>query len=161
MVVENILENIFKVKNECFQHFKMKVFIFKNFFFSYEVETISWEGKVKLFRQWFWSYLDIKNEYSQCFKITFFTFLKIFEENVETDFWESDSKCSKLFKLRDDHSKRFSSYLDVRNECSKRLKMILFTFFASYWVTNLKLFSGKARKSIQSFLNPKVVIRSV
>ena len=37
----------------------------------------------------------------------------------------------------------------------------IFQFFANFWVTKLKLFSGKARQSVQSYLNPKFVKKSI
>ena len=36
-----------------------------------------------------------------------------------------------------------------------------FQFFAYIWVTKLKLFSWKARKSLESFLNPKLFKASI
>ena len=61
-------------------------------FFSDEVEPVFWEseekrsklfkskyGHEKLLRKWFWSYLELKNEYSECLKRAFLNFLQIFE----------------------------------------------------------------------------------
>ena len=36
-----------------------------------------------------------------------------------------------------------------------------FDLFANFWVTKLKLFSGKVRQSIEDYLNPKLVIGSI
>ena len=36
----------------------------------------------------------------------------------------------------------------------------IFQFFANFWVTKLKPFSGKVRQSIQNYLNQNLVIRS-
>ena len=57
-----------------------------------EIETVFWESEAKHwklfqskdsdrehFRKWFWSYLEVKNEYSKTFEMTFFIFLQFFE----------------------------------------------------------------------------------
>ena len=36
----------------------------------------------------------------------------------------------------------------------------IFQFFVSFWVTNLKLFSGKVKQSVQNYLDRNLVIRS-
>ena len=36
----------------------------------------------------------------------------------------------------------------------------IFQFFAKFWVTKLKSFSGKVRKSVQNYLNQNLVIRT-
>ena len=61
-------------------------------FLSDEVETVFWEsetepwrsfkfkvGHRKLFRKWFWIYLELKNECSERWKRAFFSFLLIFD----------------------------------------------------------------------------------
>ena len=41
------------------------------------------------------------------------------------------------------------------------LNLAFFSFFANFWVTKLKVFSGKVRKSVQNYLNQTLVIRSI
>ena len=37
----------------------------------------------------------------------------------------------------------------------------IFQFFANFWIAKLKLFSGKARQSIQKYLNQNLVLGSI
>ena len=89
---------------------------------------------------------------------------KFSSDEVQTASWESNGKCQKLFKSKFRHMKLlrkwFWSYLELKNECSERLKRIFFNFFANFWVTKLKSFSGKSRQSFQVQLNSKLVTES-
>ena len=73
-------------------------------------------------------------------------------DEVETLFWESKAKRSTLFKSKFRYRKLprklFWRYLQVKNECSERLKR----------VTKLKRFSGKGSKSVQDYLNQNLVV---
>ena len=50
--------------------------------------------------------------------------------------------------------------LELKYECSERLKRVLFSFFANFWVTELKPFSGKVRQRLQIYLNQNLIIRT-
>ena len=60
-------------------------------------------------------------------------FFKFLNDEVETIYWTSEPKRSKLFKSKFGHRKLFRnlfwSYLKVKNECSQRLEMTFFTFW--------------------------------
>ena len=60
-------------------------------------------------------------------------FFKFLNDEVETIYWTSEAKRSKLFKSKFGHRKFFRnlfwSYLKVKNECSQRLEMTFFTFW--------------------------------
>ena len=83
---------------------------------------------------------------------------------VETVLCESEAKHWNVFKSKFGHRKllrkRFWSFFELKNECSEHLKRSFFSFFATFWVTKLKPFSGKMRQSIQKYLNQNLVIGS-
>ena len=91
-------------------------------------------------------------------------FCKFFSEEVLTVFWEGEGKCSNLFKSKLCHRKLprkwFLCKLELKNECSKRLKKVFFSFFANFWLTKLKPFSGKVRQSVPNYLNQNLGIGS-
>ena len=66
----------------------------------------------------------------------FLVFCKILSDEVGTIFWESEAKPSILFKSRFGHRKGlrkfFWNYLDLKNECCKRLRSTFFSFF-QWW----------------------------
>ena len=83
-----------------------------------EVETVFWESEAKrsklfkskfshrkLLRKCFQSYLEVKSECSERLKKIFFSFCKFLSDEVETFFWESEVKRSKLFKSKFGHRK--------------------------------------------------------
>ena len=87
-------------------------------FLSDDVETVFWESEAKrsklfklkfchrkLFRKWFWSSLELKNECSERLKRTFSVFCKFLTDKVETVSWESEARRSKLFKPKLGHRK--------------------------------------------------------
>ena len=53
------------------------------------------------------------------------------------------------------------NYLEVKNECSRRLTMDFSFFFSHFSVNKLKMFLGKARQSMQNCVNPKSDIENV
>ena len=75
----------------------------------------------KLLRKWFWSFLELKNKYCGRLKIAFFY-----------HFWESEARCSKLFKFKVGHRMHFRkwlwSYLELKTDCSECLKRGFFSF---------------------------------
>ena len=68
-------------------------------------------------------------------------FCKFLSDKVETVFCENEAKRSKLFKSKFDQRKLlrkwFWSYLELKNECSERLKRAFFSF--------LEIFDGRSR----------------
>ena len=91
-------------------------------------------------------------------------FCKFLSDEVEIVFCEGEAKRSKLFISKFGHRKVlrkwFWSYLDLKNESSERLERALFSFFANFWVTKLKPFSGKVKQSVQNYLYQHLVIGS-
>ena len=79
-------------------------------------------------------------------------------------FWKSEAKHQKLFKSKFGYKKLlrkwFWSYLDLKNECSERLKKAFFRLFAIFWVTKSKPFSWKVRQNIKNCLDQNLVIGS-
>ena len=95
LVIGNFLENGFdstlSSKTNVLSVWKGHFSVFCKFL-SDEVETVFWEseteswrsfkfkvGHRKLFRKWFWNYLELKNECSERWKRAFFSFLLIFD----------------------------------------------------------------------------------
>ena len=101
--------------------------------------------------------LSSKTSVVSVWKRHFTIFLKCLSDQVETIFWQSEAKCSNLFKSKFGHRKLpriwFWYYLEFKNECSERLKKAFFQFFAKFWMMKLKRFSGKVRESVENFLN--------
>ena len=95
-------------------------------------------------------------------KEEFSVFLQFMNDKGETNFWESKAKHQKLFKLQFGHRnllrKWFWSFLELKNQICGRLKIAFFSFFASFWLTKLKPFSGKLRQNVQNYLNQNLVI---
>ena len=108
LVIGSFLENGFQAtlssKMNILSVWKEHVCVFRNFLID-EVETMFWEsetepsrpskfkvGRRKLFRIWFWSDLEVKNEWSEHLEREIFSFLQIFSDEVETIFWESEAK---------------------------------------------------------------------
>ena len=77
----------------------------------------------------------------------FSVFCKFFSDEVETTFWESEAKRSKLFKSKLGHRKLlikwFWSYLELKNECSERLKRAFFSFLQIFEWRSSNRFLGK------------------
>ena len=110
--------------------------------------------------------------------MAFFNFLQIFEWRNWNCFlgkWGKAMK-SKLFfgKVRQSNQNCLNSKLATKSILHNSLKLpwgqkgMLWAFghgafdlFANFWVTKLKLFSGKVRQSIEDYLNPKLVIGSI
>ena len=119
----------------------------------------------KVFRKWFWSYLELKNKCYGCLKMIFFGFFANFSVNKLKPFSGKLSQNFKNFRSKVSYSKHFRrwfwSYAVVKRECSERLEMAFFSCLESFWVTKLKPISGKARKSIKNCLNQNVFIGSI
>ena len=86
-------------------------------------------------------------------------FCKFLSDAVETIFWESEAKRSKLFKSKFGHKellrKWFWSFLKL-----DVFEKSIFQFFANFWLTKLKPFPGKVRQGVQNYLNQNLVIGS-
>ena len=135
-------------------------------FLSDEFETVFWESEAKcsnlfksklghknLLRKWFWSNLKLKNKcYDRLKKIFSFSFLQIFQWRSWIHCLGSEAKPSKPFKSKFGNRKllrkSFWNYLELKKECSDRLKSAFFQFFSDFLVTKLKLFSGKVRQGV-------------
>ena len=91
-------------------------------------------------------------------------FWKFLSDEIESIFWESEGKCSKLLKSQFDYRKllrkRFWSYREVKNDCSELLKRPFFYLFLDLSVKNLKPFFRKVRQSVQNYLIQNLVIGS-
>ena len=83
-------------------------------------------------------------------KTHFSFFCNFLSDKIETIFWESEEKRSKLFKSKFSQRKLllklFWSYLELKNECPERLKRAFFSFLQIFPKMKLKPFSGKARQ---------------
>ena len=94
----------------------------------------------------------MKNEYCECLKRAFFSFCKFLSDEVETIFWESETKHSKLFEsvfgYRKFLRKWFGSYLELKNECSERLERPFFSFLQSFeWQVETIFRKSKAKRA--------------
>ena len=71
-----------------------------------------------------------KTNFLSVWKGHFSVFCNFLSDEVQTVFWESETKQSKLFKSKFDHWKLlrtwFWSYLELKNECSEPFKRTLF-----------------------------------
>ena len=123
--------------------------------------------KIKTFQiRWFWSYLKVKSECCEHSKNAIFQFL--------ANFWATKSK---LFsgKVRQRIQNYLNQNLVIRtflengfgatlssktNVMFWAFEKSIFQFFANFWVTKLKPFSGKVRQSIQNYWNQNLIIGS-
>ena len=106
-----------ELENECCKRFNKAFSRFLQVL-SDENKTTFWESYAKhlklfksrfghknLFRKWFWSNLEPKNEYSKRFKIKFPVSCNFLSDESETIFWETYPKHSKLFKSKFGHNR--------------------------------------------------------
>ena len=108
--------------------------------------------------------LSSKTNFVSVWKEHFSVFCKFLSDEVETVFWESETKHSKLFKSKFGHRKLlgkwFRSYIELKNEMFWAFEKVIFQFFPNFWVAKVKPFSGKVWQSIQNYLNQNLVIGS-
>ena len=138
-----------KVKSECCEHSKNAIFQFLAYFWATKSKLFS--GKVKQSIQ---NYLNVnlvirtflenafgvtlssKKNVLSVWKGHFSVFSKLLSDRVETIFWQSEVKRSRLFKSKCGHRKLlrkwFLSYLELKNECSERLKRAFLSFLQSF-----------------------------
>ena len=80
-------------------------------------------------------------------------FCKFLSDKVETVFCENEAKRSKLFKSKFDQRKLlrkwFWSYLELKNECSERLKRAFFSFLEIFDWRSRNHFLGKWGKAFK------------
>ena len=185
--------------------------------FDDEVETELWESEAKwgilfawrigyrkLLRKWFWSYLKLKSECYECYfwviklrplsgkarqslqdhlnlkliignflensfetisssktnvlsvwKGLFSVFCRFLIDEVQTIFWESQAKHQILFKSKFGHRKllrkRSWSHLELKNECSERLKRAFFSFLQVFGWRSWNRFQGKQDNLLETF----------
>ena len=84
----------------------------------------------------------------------FSVFSKVFSDKVESSFWVSELKRSKLFKSKFGHRKlrrnRFWSNFELKNECSKHSKKSFFSFLLILSDEVEKNFLEKWRKAFEA-----------
>ena len=114
-LLENSFEAILSSKTSVVIVWKEHFSVFCKFL-SDEVETLSSKGNV----------LSYWNEH-------FLVFGKLLSDEVETILWESEAKCSTLFKSEFGHRKLlrkwFWRYLELKKVCSEHLKRVFCGFF--------------------------------
>ena len=110
--------------------------------------------QVKHFRKWFSNYIEVKSECSEPLKIAFLFFfffffffailwvpkLKWFSEKVKESLQDFKSKVVHWKHLRKWFWGQKWIFWAFRND--------IFHLLANFWVSNLKLFLGKARQSV-------------
>ena len=118
-------------------------------FLSEKVETILWEVRQSLqnnlnqnlvigsfLENGFEATLSSKTNVLSVWKVHFSVFSKFLSDEVETIFWESEAKHSKLFKSKFGHRKLlrkwFWSYLKPKNERCERLKRTVLSFLKKF-----------------------------
>ena len=98
--------------------------------------------------------LSWKTNVVSVWKEHFSVFCKFLSDEVETIFWESEAKCSKLFKSIFGHRKLlrkpFWSYVELKNECCERLKRAFFSFLQVFGWRSWNHFLGKWGKAFKT-----------
>ena len=89
----------------------------------------------KCLKEWFWSFLQLKKEYSQRLKRSFFNFLQIFKWRSWNGFLGVGHR--KLLR------KWFSRYLELKNEYSECFKRSVFSIFQIFEWQSWNNFLGK------------------
>ena len=99
--------------------------------------------------------LSAKTNVLSVWKGHFSVLCKSLSDEVETVFYESKAERSKLFKSKFGHRKRlrkwFWSYLELKNECSKRLKREFFSFLQIFDRRRWNRFLGKWDNAAKTF----------
>ena len=91
--------------------------------------------------------LSSKTNVVSVWKEHFSVFCKFLSDEVETIFWESEAKHSKLFKSKFGHRKLlrkwFQRYFQLKTECSERLKRALLSCLQLFEWWSWNHFLGK------------------
>ena len=96
--------------------------------------------------------LSSKTSVVSVWKRHFTIFLKCLSDQVETIFWQSEAKCSNLFKSNFGHGKLlrkwFWRYIKLKNQCSGRLKRA-FSVFCRFFIDEVKtsFWESEAKRS--------------
>ena len=98
--------------------------------------------------------LSSKKKVFNLWKGYFSVFGKYFSDEVETIFWESEANCLKMFQSKFGHRKLVRkwlwSYLDLKNQCSDRLKRAFFSFVQILEWRSLNHFLEKISKALKT-----------
>ena len=107
--LENGFEGSLSSRTDIVGVWELHFLVFCKFLID-EVKTIFWESEAKcwnlfkskfgqgnLLRNWFWSYLELKNEFSERLKRAFFSFLQIFEWRSWNRFPRKARRCCENF----------------------------------------------------------------
>ena len=98
--------------------------------------------------------MSSKTNVLRAWKEHFSGFCKFLSGKIETIFWESEAKRSKLFKSKFGHRKllrkSFWSYLELKNECCERLKRAFFSFLQVFEWRSWNHFLGKWGKAFKA-----------
>ena len=166
-----------KVKSECCEHSKNAIFQFLANFWATKSKLFS--GKV---RQSIQNYLNVnlvirtflenafgvtlssKKNVLSVWKGHFSVFSKFLSDRVETIFWESEVKRSRLFKSKFGHRKLlrkwFWSYLELKNECCERLKRAFFSFLQIFEWRSWNHFLGKQGNAAETLSIKSTLLRA-
>ena len=107
----------------------------------------------KLFKNGFEATLCSKTNVLSVWKGHFSGFFyKFFSDEVETVFWESEEKRSKLFKSKFGHRKLlqkwFWSYLKLKHESSERLRRAFFSCLQTFeWRSRTAFWESEVKRS--------------
>ena len=130
-------------------------------FLNDAVETVFWEsetepsrpnkfkdGHSKLFRKWFWSNLEVKDEYSEHLEREIFrVFFQFLSDQIEMIYWKSKAKHQQFFESKFGHRnlliKWFWSFPELKNQYCGRLKTAFFQFLQVFDWRSWNHFMGK------------------
>ena len=106
-----------------------------------------------------------QKEMSWAFEKTIFQcFCKYLSDQVEAIFCESETKYSKLFKSKFCHRKLLRkwswSYLELKNECSERLKRAFFSFLQIFDWRSWNRFLEKRGDAVKTFSLKSTLMRA-
>ena len=108
--------------------------------------------------------LSSKANLLSVWKKHFSVFCKFLSDEVETIFWESMAKRSKLFKSKFGYrkvlKKWFRSYLELKNEYSERLKRAFFSFLQIFEWRSWNRFLGKRGNTAKTFSIKSTLLRA-
>ena len=96
-------------------------------------------GHRNLFRKWFWSDLEIKNECSGHLEREILVFCKFLSDEVETVFWDSKAKWRKLLN----QNLVIESFLENDSEATLRSKMNARSVWKEHFSVFSKVLSGE------------------
>ena len=108
--------------------------------------------------------LSSKTNVLSVWKGNFSIFCKFLSDEINTIFWESEAKCSRLFKSKFGHrkflGKWFWSYLELKNECFQRLKRAFFSFLQIFEWRSWNRFLGKRGNTAKTFSIKSTLFRA-